>query len=349
MGLMDFLKSELIDVITWLEEDKDTMIWKFPDSDQNIKYGAQLTVRESQEALFLDKGKFADHYQPGMYALTTDNMPILTTLKSWKYGFDSPFKCDVYYASTKQFGGLKWGTPSPVIMRDPEFKQVRVKAFGSYFIKIVDAKKFFTEFAGTSALVKVAEVEEKMRDLISPKFAEAAAEAGVAVLDLVAQTTEIGERIKPLIQDEFTPFGLELTKFQITSISLPEEVEKFYDKMTNMNMVGNMAQFTQFQVANAIEANAEKPGHPNPMMDMGTGMVTANMMMQQMQQMNQQQQAMQNQGANATTPNAATPNAAVQTKEQILAMLKELGALKEVGILTAEEFDAKKAELLAKL
>ncbi len=338
MGLLSFFKDEFIEVIDWVESDQDTVIWKFPDRDANIKYGAQLTVRESQVAIFVDEGQITDIYGPGRHELITDNMPILTTLRSWKMGFKSPFKVDVYFVSTKQFTNFKWGTPNPIILRDPEFKQVRVKAFGTYFVKVKDPKKLFTEFAGTAQVLKAKTIEERMRDIVSPKFAEALAEAQVSVLDMVGNYSELGEKIMPIVQEDFEPFGIELTKFQITSTSLPKEVEEFYDKMTNMNMVDDMNKFTQFQGANAIEAAANNPGGAGEGIGVGIGMGLGNNMMNQMAQNQNQQQQNQNQ--------AAAPK---ETKEDIMKMLKDLGELKESGILTQKEFDTKKKELLARL
>ncbi|MEM1219625.1 MAG: SPFH domain-containing protein [Bacteroidota bacterium] len=332
MGLFDFIKGEFIEVIDWVEQDQDTMMWKFPDKDANIKYGASLTVRESQTALFVDEGRIADLFEPGRFELITENIPVLTSLRNWDKGFKSPFKCDIYYFSTKVFTNLKWGTPNPVILRDPEFKQVRVKAFGTYFIRISDPVKFLREFTGTNPVLRVSEIEDRMRDVVSPKFAEALAEAGVSVMDLASNYTELGDRIAPILQQEFDPFGIELTKFQITSTSLPKEVEEFYDKMTNMNMVDDMQKFQQFQNANAVEKAAENPGGgASEGIGMGMGLGMAQMMMNQGNAQNQNNPAK------------------AQTKEEILATLKELGSLKESGILTQEEFDAKKKELLARL
>lgn len=340
MGLFDFIRGEFIEVIDWVEQDKDTVLYKFPDKDANIKYGAQLTVRESQTAIFLDEGQLADVYEPGRHKLITDNMPIMTTLRSWKHGFDSPFKADVYFVSTRTFTGLKWGTPNPIILRDPQFKQVRVKAFGTYFIKVKDVKKFFTEFAGTSSTLRIYEIEDRLRDIVSPKFAEALAEAGVSVLDMVSNYTELGDKIGPMLQDDLDPFGIELVKFQITSTSMPKQVEEFYDKMTNMNMVDDMNKFQQFQQADAIVKAAENTGGgANEGIGLGIGMTLANQMMQQQQQ-NQQQQQMQSRGVEQPKQ---------ETRAEIFAALKELGSLKEMGILTQEEFDEKKKDLLARL
>ena len=342
MGLFNFIRDEFLEVIEYIEDDKDIVLWKFPDKDREIKYGAQLTVRESQLAMFLDEGRFGDVFEPGRHKLLTDNMPILTTIKSWKYGFESPFKADIYYISTRIFPALKWGTPNPIILRDPQFKQVRVKAFGTYFIKIKDPRKFFTQYAGTGHIVRITEIENHLRDVVSPKFAEAIAEAGVSVLDMVANYTELGNAILPVLQKDLDSFGIELTKFQITSTSLPKEVEAFYDKMTNMNMVDNMNKFQQFQISNAIEKSAENPNGSNSGVDMGMGMGMAQMFMNQMNQ-NQQQ--------NQNTPSNQQQNDSNKsmTRQEIMDTLKGLGDLKAAGILTDEEFNTKKTELLARL
>ncbi len=332
MGLFDFIKNEFVEVIDWVEKDNETILWKFPDSDKNIKYGAQLTVRESQTAVFLDEGRVADVFEPGRFELITQNIPITTTLRNWDKGFKSPFLADVYFISLKTFTNLKWGTPNPIIMRDPEFKQVRIKAHGTYFVRVADVKKFMLEYAGTNKTVRVSGLEESLRNIVSQHFAEALAEAKISVLDMAANYTELGEKIVPILQKEFEPFGLELTKFQIASTTLPNEVLEFYDKMTNVNMVDDMAKFQQFQQANAIEKAAENPGGgAGEGIGMGMGFGMANMMMNQ-----------QGQGQNA---DSAKP----QTKEEIMSTLKELGKLMKSGILTQEEFDAKKKELLSRL
>ena len=334
MGLLDLFLQEFIEVIDWVESDDKTVMWKFPDKDANIKYGAQLTVRESQMALFIDEGEIADLYDAGRHELITENMPLLTTLKSWDKAFKSPFKCDVYFFSMRTFTDLKWGTTNPIMLRDPEFKQVRVKAHGTYFVTINDPERFFRKFAGTRNEVKITELESSMREIVTPKFAEALAESGVSVMDLVSNYTEIGDRIKPILNQDFAEFGVELTKFQIASTSLPKEVEEFYDKMTNMNMVDDMNKFQQFQQAQAIEKAAENPGGgAGEGIGMGMGFGMANMMM------NQQQ------GGEAP----ATGSGKAETKEDIMVLLNQLGELKDKGVLTKKEFDEKKKELLARL
>ena len=333
MGLLDFIKNEVIDIIEWVESDNSVVMYKYPDAGKDIKYGAQLTVRESQTALFLNEGRIADVYAPGRHELTTANMPILTTLRSWKYGFNSPFKVDTYFLSTRQFTNLKWGTPNPIMMRDPEFKQVRVRAFGVYFLRVRDAAKFFKEYAGTAPLLRISDIEESLRDLIAPKFAEALAEAKVSVLDLATQYSELGDLIKPIMQRDLDEFGLELTKFQITSCTLPPEVEEFYDKMTQMNMVGDMNKFGQFQTFNSLDEAAANPGG---MANIGAGIGMGNIIAQNMV------------GAMNNNLNPQQ-NAAPVNRDDIMKTLKDLGELKAAGILTEAEFDAKKKELLAKL
>jgi len=332
MGLFDFIKNEFVDVIDWVEQDSETILWKFPDADKNIKYGAQLTVRESQTAVFLDEGRVADVFEPGRFELITQNIPVTTTMRNWDKGFKSPFLADVYFVSLKTFTNLRWGTPNPILMRDPEFKQVRIKAHGTYFIRVKNVQQFMLSYAGTKNAVKVSDLEESLRNIVSQHFAEALAEAKISVLDMAANYTELGEKIVPILQKEFDPFGLELVTFQIASTTLPQEVLDFYDKMTNMNMVSNMQKFQQFQQANAIEKAADNPGGgAGEGIGMGMGMGMANMMM------NQQNQNMPKQSEKA------------QTKEEIMDTLKELGKLLKGGILTQKEFDAKKKELLARL
>jgi membrane protease subunit (stomatin/prohibitin family) len=332
MGLFDFIRNELIEIIDWVDNSTDTVIWKFPDSENNLKNGAQLTVRESQVAILMDQGRIADVYRPGLHELTTANMPVLTTLRGWKYGFDSPFNVDVYFVSTKQFTNLKWGTPNPVILRDPEFKQVRVRAFGTFALRVTEATKFLTEFAGTNSLVRITDVEGQLRSAIVNKFSDTLAEANVSVLDLARNYQELGERLRPLLQDDFGAYGLELTRFYLENASLPAEVEAFLDKTSQMNMAGDMARFQQFQAGLAVEKAADQEG------GIGGAAVLLG--------------GLGNMLGNATAPAAqaaASPTPAGTDREQVMQLLRDLGQLKADGILTAEEFDAKKAQLLARL
>lgn len=333
MGLFDFIKNELIEIIDWVDDSSDTVIWKFPDRENNIKYNAQLTVRESQVAVLLNEGQIADVFGPGRYQLTTQNMPVLTTLRGWKYGFESPFKVDVYFVSTRQFTNLKWGTQNPIIVRDPEFKQVRVRAFGAYALRVAEAGRFLKEFAGTAPIVRITDVEGQLRTAIVNKFSDAIGEAGVSVLDLARNYSELGEKLRPLLAEDFTAYGLELTRFYIENTSLPPEVEQFLDKTTQMNMAGDMARFQQFQAGTALENLSEQEGGIG-----GTALLMG---------------GLGNLMGGAMTPapaaQSAAPAAPKEDRAQILATLKELGELKAAGILTEEEFAAKKAELLARL
>ena len=330
MGLFDFIRNELIEIIEWVDSSTDTVIYKFPDRENNLKNGAQLVVRESQVAVFMDQGRIADVYGPGRHVLTTENMPVLTTLRGWKYGFNSPFKVDVYFVSTKQFTNLKWGTPNPVILRDPEFKQVRIRAFGTFALRVTEPATFLKEFAGTNPLVRISDVEGQLRSAIVNKFSDTLAEANVSVLDLARNYSELGERLRPLLQDDFQPYGLELTRFYLENASLPPEVEAFLDKTTQMSMAGDMARFQQFQAGIAVEKAAEQEGGIGGAAVLLGGL--GNMM------------------GNATAPaQAAAAGPAAPDRDQIMKMLRELGQLKADGILTEAEFDAKKAELLARL
>ncbi len=327
MGLFDFIRNEFVEVIDWVDNSTDTVIWKFPDNGNNIKYGAQLTVRESQVAVFINEGKLADVYGPGRYELTTQNMPILTTLRSWTMGFESPFKVDVYFVSTRQFTNLKWGTQNPIIIRDPELKQVRVRAFGVFALRVTDAGKLIRELAGTTPVVRIGDVEDQLRSAIITHFSDAVAEAGISVFDMARNYRELGDNLLPLLQEHFTGYGLELTRFYIENTSLPPEVEAFLDKTTQMNMTGDMAHFQQFQAGMALEEAAENGGGAGQAILMGG---LGNFM----------------QSANVPTPGAAVPK---EDKTQIMELLKQLGELKTAGILTEEEFAAKKADLLARL
>lgn len=338
--MFSFFKNELIEVIEWKEDSQDVVLWKFPDTDSNIKYGAQLTVRESQIGLFINEGQLADIYYAGRHELVTENMPLLTTLKSWKYGFNSPFKVDVYFLSTRQFTNLKWGTPNAVFIRDPEMGPVQIRAFGVYFIRIKDAKLFFREYAGTNNVLYIDQLEETLRGLISPKFAEALAKSGVSAFDIYANYSTLGDQIRPMLQADLDPFGLELTKFQITSVSLPKELEDHFTEQAKLNTFkdSNIDKMARIKQANAIEKAAENGNYEG-----------FNMSQMMMQQMMMQQQMMQQQMHN--NPNAQQPakQEPAVSRDEVMKMLKDLGELKQMGILTDAEFEAKKKELLAKL
>ncbi len=260
MGLMDKLRGELIDIIEWLDDSRDTMVWRFPRYQNEIKMGAKLVVRESQTAVFVNEGRVADVFTPGTYTLQTQNLPILSTLKGWKYGFDSPWKAEVYFVNTRQFTDLKWGTQNPVILRDAEFGMVRLRAFGAYAIRIVDAAKLLSELAGTDPQFRTEEVQEFLRQLVVGHLGAALAAAEVPLLDLAAQQLAIGTRLAGALSEELATYGIQVTKVVIENISVPPEVEAALDKRTSMGVVGNLDQYTKFQAANAIADAANNPG-----------------------------------------------------------------------------------------
>lgn len=325
------MKLPFIEVISWLEHTPNLLMWKFPDQDAEIKNGAKLTVRESEKALLLNEGKLADIFEPGLHTLSTENVPLLTRLKGWKYGFESPFKADVYFFSTKQFVNLKWGTVAPVLMRDADFGQVRIRAFGTYNIRIVDVEKFFKEYAGTYPALSVAELQFQLRDYIAPVFAEILAQAQLPVVDVARNLSSVNQKIRPLIQPYFEAFGIEVTEFVISSVTLPEEVLQHYDKVTGMNMVTDMDKYTRFNTANAI----------------GEGGTALNDATQQATAMAVLLKAVSGQAP--ATPSAPPATAAVSPEEDITARLVKLKTLFDNQLIDETEYKAKKAALLEKL
>ena len=283
MGLWDKIRGEFVDIVEWIDDTNDTMIWRFPRHENEIKYGAQLIVRESQVAVFIDQGKVADVFEPGRYELQTGNLPILSTLKGWKHGFHSPFKAEVYFASTRRFTDLKWGTRNPVMLRDVEFGAVRLRAFGSYAMRVADAKTFIQEIAGTDGRFQTDEITDQLRNIVLSRFADILGESKIPVLDLAANYNELGEFITSKIAPEFDAYGIELTKLLVENISLPPAVEEALDKRTSMGVIGNLQAYTQFQTAEAMEKAAENPGGmASGGMGMGMGFAMANQMGQSM-------------------------------------------------------------------
>ncbi|HEX5541796.1 MAG TPA: SPFH domain-containing protein [Micromonospora sp.] len=260
MGLMRKLRGELIDIIEWLDDSRDTIVWRFPRYENEIKMGAKLVVRESQVAVFVNEGTVADAYPPGTYTLETQNMPILSTLKGWKYGFHSPFKAEVYFVNMRQFTDMKWGTQNPIIIRDQEFGMVRVRAFGAYAARVVDPPKLLRELVGTDPQFRTEEVQEYLRQMIVGRIGSALATAQVPMLDLAAHQQSIGDRLAGVLTEELASVGIAIPKFIIENISVPPEVEAALDKRTQMGIVGNLDQYTQFQAANAIQDAARNPG-----------------------------------------------------------------------------------------
>ena len=279
MGIMDFLKGELIEVIEWTDDSRDTLSFRFPDDDKAIKNGAQLIVRESQQAQFVYVGEFGDTFGPGRHTLTTENIPILTKLKSWKYGFNSPFKADVYFVNTRLFTGNKWGTANPVMMRDTDLGVVRVRAFGTYDFRVVDTKRFLKEVAGSDHNFRLDEFAETMRSRIVSVFSDAVASAHVPVFDVASRYAELGEALLPLINPVVNAkYGLEIATFVIENVSVPPEVEQAIDKRSSMAAVGNLNDYVKFQMAQGMEKGG---GAGSMATEMAVGLSIAQQMIQQ--------------------------------------------------------------------
>jgi len=285
MGIFDKLRGELIDIIEWIDDTRDTMVYRFQRYDNEIKYGAKLVVRESQVAAFVNEGRLADVYHPGTYTLETQNMPILSTLRGWKYGFSSPFKAEVYFVSTKAFTGRKWGTKNPIMLRDSEFGPVRLRAFGTYGIKVSDPATFLKQFVGTDGRFTVDELGDQLRDMVVARFTDILGESKIPALDLAANQDELGKFVSDRMKADFSPFGLEIVALVVENISLPPEVEAAMDKRTSMGVIGNLNAYSQFQAANALEQAAKNPsggGNAAAGMGMGMGFAMANQMGQAM-------------------------------------------------------------------
>jgi membrane protease subunit (stomatin/prohibitin family) len=283
MGFFDKIGGEFIDIIEWLDNSNDTMVYRFERYGNEIKNGAQLTVRESQVAIFVNEGKIADVFEPGRYVLKTQNLPILSTLQGWKYGFSSPFKAEVYFVNTKRFTDFKWGTKNPIMLRDAEFGPVRLRAFGTYCLKVSDAPLFLKEIVGTDADFSSDEISSQLRNIVVARFSDALGEAKIPVLDLASNYNELGDFITNKISPEFQEFGLQLSKLLVENISLPETVEQALDKRSSIGVIGNLNQYTQYQTANAMEGAANNPsGMAAGGMGMGIGFAMANQMGQAM-------------------------------------------------------------------
>lgn len=311
--------SVFIEIIEAITPDPNLLLWKFADADKEIKNGAQLTVRESQVAIFLNEGQLADVFYPGMHKLSTENIPVLSKLKGWKYGFESPFKADIYFINTRNFVNNKWGTPAPILMTDPQFGQIRIRAFGSFDFKIKDIATFFREYAGSYQQFTVFELQHELRDFIGPKFGEVLAKENITVTDVAGNITALSKKVEPYLKPYFESFGLELTQFVVSSVTLPDEVTQHYDKITNMNMVTDMDKFTKFNQAQAI---GEKGTALN---EATTNAMAMGMMMNQMQQQQ------------------------VPAQDDVMAKLQKLKLMFENELIDESEYKTKKAELLEKL
>jgi membrane protease subunit (stomatin/prohibitin family) len=260
MGLWDKLNAELIDIVQWLDDTNDTLVYRFERYGNEIKYNAKLVVREGQMAAFINEGQLADVFKPGTYTLATQNLPVLATLKGWKYGFESPFKAEVYFCSTRQFTNLKWGTPGPVTMRDPEFGAVRVTAYGLYSIRLKDPAAFIREIVGTDGNFTTESIGDNLRGKIGTRIKEVMPDAGIPIIDLESKVVQLGETLKARLAPVIEALGLELTEVQVQDIGLPEEVERAIDKAGAMRVIGNMQTYAQYETANSINDAANNPG-----------------------------------------------------------------------------------------
>jgi membrane protease subunit (stomatin/prohibitin family) len=344
MALMDFIKKQFIDIIQWTEDDTDTMAWRFPMAEMEIQNGGSLTVRESQMAVFINEGVVADVFGPGTYKLTTQTLPVLTYLKNWDKLFESPFKSDVYFYSTRQKLDRKWGTPNPVTIRDKDFGMVRLRAFGIYAFHLTDPKAFHTTVSGTLERYTSEQLEGQLRNTIVGHISDIFGESGVPFIDMAGNQEEFGKALKAKLDPMFQAYGLSLDSLNVQNISLPEELQAMLDKRIGVNMMGGMQAYTQFQTAEAIPLAAANEGG---LAGLGAGVGVGFGMGQQIA------------GAMAGSLNPAaaapaaaaspTPAAAPVSADEIVASIEKLHGLVGKGILTQAEFDVKKAELLKKL
>jgi membrane protease subunit (stomatin/prohibitin family) len=346
MALMDFIRKQFIDVLEWQESSDGVLAWRFPMADNEIQYGASLTVRESQMAVFINEGKVADVFGPGMHKLSTQTLPLLTNLKNWDKLFQSPFKSDLVFFSTRQQIDRRWGTTQPVTIRDKDFGAVRLRAFGNYAYRISDPKAFFTEISGTRDTYTVDDLDGQLRGLMLQHISDAVAASGIPFLDLAANQVEFAKQLHDATAVDFTRLGLSLEAVQLQSVSLPEDLQKVLDQKIGMGMVGNdMGKFMQYQTAQAIpkmaEGGAGGGGVVGDAMGLGAGVALGQAMAQQL-----------NQGLHSSAAAQVAPAAAPATgvkPEDVMATIEKLAELKGKGILTDEEFASKKAELLKKL
>lgn len=308
MGLLDKIKGEFIDIIEWLDPSQDTLVHRFDRYQNEIKMNAKLTVREGQVAVFINEGKIADVFEPGMHTLKTENMPILSTLKGWKYGFDSPFKAEVYFVSTKKMTDLKWGTKSPITLSDPRFGMLEVRSFGTFVMRVKDAGLFIKEIVGTDGHFTTNEITGQLRSLIVTRFTDAIGESGFPVEAFAAKLNELSDFVKEDMSAEFMKYGLELTKFLIESITMPDDIKKEIYELSRLNTI-DLNKLTQMKAAKAMEVAAgNESGTAGAGIGMGMGFAMANQMGQQFTQQQQQSTPPQS-GTSAPPPVPGVPPA----------------------------------------
>lgn len=285
MGLFDWVKGvTFIEVIEWTDDSRDTIVFRFPTYDKAIKWGAQLTVREGQHGIFVSEGKIADTFGPGRYTLSTKNLPILQGLIGLPFGAQTPFKAEVYFVATREFTGLKWGTPNPIIMPSPDFGPVRVRGFGTYTMRVKDPVQLLRKLVGTDKQFTTAEIMDQLRSFIVKHFADSVAEGEFPVMQLARNYREISSKLQEDIQDEFNDYGLEVLKLVVENITLPEEVEKALDQRSKMGVLGDLDQFTKLKAAEAIGDAAKNPGGAGDAMGLGAGFALAQQMMKSINQ-----------------------------------------------------------------
>ncbi len=336
MGIGDFIKKQFIDVLQWNEDGDGVLAWRYPMQDFEIQYGAKLTVRESQMAVFVNEGKVADVFGPGLHTLNTNTLPVLTYLQNWDKLFQSPFKSDVYFFSTRLQLGRKWGTPQPVTVRDKDFGMVRLRAFGMYSYKLADPKKFFTEISGTRDTYTVDDLEMQLRNLVVSTMSSTLGNSAAPFLDMAANLGVMSDAVKTAMTPVFERYGVAIDNFAVESISLPEELQKALDTRISMGMVGNMAAYTQYQTANAIPLAAQNEGGLAGIgASLGAGLTMGQVMTEAMR------------AAQAGTPAAAPAAApAVDTPEVRLGKLK---SLLDGGLITQADYDAAKADVIKQI
>lgn len=332
MGLFDFVAKQFIDVIQWTEDEPGVLAWRYPMADMEIQNGAQLVVRETQCAVFIDEGRYADRFDAGTHTLATQTLPVLTYLKNWDKFFESPFKSDVYYFSLREQIDRKWGTTQPITVRDKEFGPLRIRAFGTYSYRIAEPEPFWRKLSGTIGRYTVDDLDGQLRAIVLTAMGSFLGGSAVAFVDMAANQGEFSARLKEAVAPAFADYGLELASFYLQSLSLPEELEKHLDRAASQRIVGDLGQYTRFQTADAIPLAAENPGG---IAGIGAGMGAGLAMAQAM-------------GQAMTGAQPAAP-AAAPVQEDAFALIEKLGNLLAKGLITQAEFDAKKAELLARI
>jgi membrane protease subunit (stomatin/prohibitin family) len=340
MSLTSFIKKQFIDIIQWPDQADNVLMWRFPMEDQEVQYGGSLTVRETQQAVFINEGKMADVFGAGMYKLSTNTLPVLTYLKNWDKLFESPFKSDVYFFSTRQIIGQRWGTPQAISIRDKDFGMVRMRAFGMYSYRITDAKKFFTEIAGNRPVLTAEDLSEQLDGLVISNLANAIGNSGVPFLDMAANQTQMAQAVTAVLAPAFAASGLALDSFMIQSISLPDELQAALDKRIAMGMAGDLNAYTKFQTANAIPLAAQNEGGMAGLgANLGVGMAIGQAMGQSMGQ---------NMGA-GMGQNGSGQNGGTAPTESPEDRLGKLKGMLDKGLISQVDFDNAKAEILKKL